>query len=53
MKEQIKEYNDKMQKTIDHLESEFATIRAGRANPHVLDRISWQWLQRNQSLELT
>ena len=39
MKEQIKDYNDKMQKTIDHLESEFATIRAGRANPHVLDRI--------------
>lgn len=39
MKEQIKEYNDKMQKTIDHLESEFATIRAGRANPHVLDKI--------------
>ena len=39
MEEQIKEYNDKMQKTIDHLESEFATIRAGRANPHVLDRI--------------
>ena len=39
MKEKIKEYNDKMQKTIDHLESEFATIRAGRANPHVLDRI--------------
>lgn len=39
MKEKIKEYNDKMQKTIDHLESEFATIRAGRANPHVLDKI--------------
>ena len=39
MKEQIKEYNDRMQKTIDHLESEFATIRAGRANPHVLDKI--------------
>jgi len=39
MKEQIKEYNDKMQKTIDLLESEFATIRAGRANPHVLDKI--------------
>ena len=29
MKEQIKEYNDKMQKTIDHLELEFGTIRAG------------------------
>lgn len=39
MKEQIKEYNDKMQKTIDHLESDFATIRAGRANPHVLDKV--------------
>lgn len=39
MKEKIKDYNDKMQKTIDHLESEFATIRAGRANPHVLDKI--------------
>lgn len=39
MKEQIKEYNDRMQKTIDHLESEFATIRAGRANPHVLDKV--------------
>jgi len=39
MKEKVKEYNDKMQKTIDHLESEFNTIRAGRANPHVLDKI--------------
>ena len=39
MNERIKEYNDKMQKTIDHLESEFSTIRAGRANPHVLDKI--------------
>ena len=39
MNERIKEYNDKMQKTIDHLESEFATIRAGRANPHVLDKV--------------
>ena len=39
MKERVKEYNDRMQKTIDHLESEFNTIRAGRANPHVLDKI--------------
>lgn len=39
MNERIQEYNDKMQKTIDHLESEYQTIRAGRANPHVLDRI--------------
>lgn len=39
MNEKIQEYNDKMQKTLDHLESEYQTIRAGRANPHVLDRI--------------
>ena len=39
MDERIKLYEEKMQKTVDHLVSEFATIRAGRANPHVLDKI--------------
>lgn len=39
MKEQIKEFDARMQKTIEHLNSEYATIRAGRANPHVLDKI--------------
>jgi len=39
MNARVQEYNDKMQKTIDHLQSEFQTIRAGRANPHVLDRV--------------
>ncbi|MCR5788611.1 MAG: ribosome recycling factor [Lachnospiraceae bacterium] len=39
MNEKLKEYEDKMQKTVDHLASEFKTIRAGRANPHVLDNI--------------
>ena len=39
MNEKIKEYNDKMQKTIDHLTAEYQTIRAGRANPHVLDKV--------------
>jgi ribosome recycling factor len=33
-------YEEKMKKTISTLESELATIRAGRANPHVLDRIT-------------
>ena len=28
-----------MDKTIDHLQNEYATIRAGRANPHVLDKL--------------
>ncbi len=39
MHDRIKPLNDKMQKARDYLDSEFSTIRAGRANPHVLDRI--------------
>lgn len=32
-------YDDKMKKAIDFLTSDYSTIRAGRANPHVLDKI--------------
>ena len=32
-------YEEKMQKAIDNLTADYATIRAGRANPHVLDKI--------------
>ena len=39
MNEKIQVYETKMGKTIANLESEFGAIRAGRANPHVLDRI--------------
>ncbi|MCQ2499943.1 MAG: ribosome recycling factor [Lachnospiraceae bacterium] len=39
MNERIKTYDTKMTKTLANLSSEFGTIRAGRANPHVLDRI--------------
>ena len=39
MNERVKVYDTKMQKTIHSLESELATIRAGRANPHVLDKL--------------
>ena len=40
MKQQLNKYQEKMKKTINSLLDEFNTIRAGRANPHVLDRIS-------------
>ena len=33
------DYAEKMQKTIDSLENEYSTIRAGRANPHILDTL--------------
>ena len=38
--EMTKPYEEKMKKTIAALESDYSTIRAGRANPHVLDRIT-------------
>ncbi len=39
MSERSSAYETKMEKTMRNLDSEFQTIRAGRANPHVLDRI--------------
>ena len=35
----IEKYTEKMQKSVDNLEKEYNSIRAGRANPHVLDKI--------------
>lgn len=40
MKEVIEQCKDKMEKTISGLQYEFSTIRAGRANPGVLDKLS-------------
>ena len=40
MKEVNKEFDAKMQKTIEVVKSDFASVRAGRANPAVLDRIT-------------
>lgn len=39
MQDELKVYESKMEKTLDLLLDEFGSIRAGRANPHVLDRI--------------
>ncbi len=40
MDERVEKYEEKMKKTLASLESEFQTIRAGRANPHILDRLT-------------
>ena len=37
--EELKVYEGKMNKTLEVLLSDYAAIRAGRANPHVLDKI--------------
>ena len=39
MNERLNVYSDKMTKAYDHLIGEYQTIRAGRANPHVLDKV--------------
>ena len=40
MNEILKEYDAKMQKTVDVVVSDFASVRAGRANAAVLDKIT-------------
>ncbi len=39
MNERMNVYSDKMTKAYDHLIADYQTIRAGRANPHVLDKV--------------
>lgn len=39
MDDRLKPYEEKMQKSYDFLMNDLGTIRAGRANPHVLDKI--------------
>ncbi|MCR5251152.1 MAG: ribosome recycling factor [Lachnospiraceae bacterium] len=39
MDERISQYEEKMKKAFEFLQTELSAIRAGRANPHVLDRI--------------
>ena len=39
MDERLVAFQDKMEKSLKNLDEEFGSIRAGRANPHVLDKI--------------
>jgi len=39
MNEKMQVYDEKMQKTLSNLEGELRAIRAGRANPHILDKL--------------
>ncbi|HAV91259.1 MAG TPA: ribosome recycling factor [Eubacterium sp.] len=40
MDQRLNVYEEKMEKTISNLQEEYSTIRAGRANPHILDKIT-------------
>ncbi len=39
MDSRITVYDEKMKKAFEYLEADYAAIRAGRANPHVLDKL--------------
>jgi ribosome recycling factor len=39
MDQRLDEFQSKMEKTLSNLDEEYAGIRAGRANPHVLDKL--------------
>ena len=39
----FKDYARRMDKAVEHLEEEFGAVRAGRANPKVLDRITVEY----------
>ncbi|HAQ51340.1 MAG TPA: ribosome recycling factor [Lachnospiraceae bacterium] len=39
MDERLNKYDEKMQKSLNNLYTEYNSIRAGRANPHVLDGV--------------
>lgn len=43
MREQLIPFNEKMEKTISVLTNDYASIRAGRANPGVLDRVNVEY----------
>ncbi len=40
MSVELKQFEEKMKKSVENLANDYTTIRAGRANPHVLDKIT-------------
>ena len=51
MNEDFEQFKEKMEKSVDSLAGEYATIRAGRANPHILDKISVDYYGQPSSLQ--
>ncbi len=51
MNEDFEQFKEKMEKSVDSLAGEYTTIRAGRANPHILDKISVDYYGQPSSLQ--
>lgn len=48
---EIKQFEEKMEKSLENLKEEYSTIRAGRANPHLLDKIKVDYYGTPSSLQ--
>ena len=40
LKEIMDSFKQDLDKSVNHLKSEYQILRAGRANPHILDRVT-------------
>ncbi|MFA9463780.1 MAG: ribosome recycling factor [Velocimicrobium sp.] len=51
MELEMNKYEDKMKKTLTTLNEEYISIRAGRANPHLLDKLTVDYYGQPSSLQ--
>jgi ribosome recycling factor len=51
MSAELEQFEEKMKKSVESLAAEYATIRAGRANPHILDKISVDYYGQPTNLQ--
>ena len=51
MDAKLEQFSSKMEKTIDSLKEEYSTIRAGRANPHLLDKLKVDYYGQPSALQ--
>ncbi len=51
MDAKLEQFSSKMEKTIETLREEYATIRAGRANPHLLDKLRVDYYGQPSALQ--
>lgn len=51
MDAKLEQFSSKMEKTVATLREEYSTIRAGRANPHLLDKLKVDYYGQPSSLQ--
>lgn len=51
MDAKLEQFSTKMEKTVGTLKEEYSTIRAGRANPHLLDKLRVDYYGQPSSLQ--